>query len=515
MDNSGKPWGEWTIGGGTWDVYVGDAYGNFRALPAARVEQRELGQKATYPLLFYPPALPSYGFLNFTVKFNYTIDVSSLGPEFYSSYSVSPPLDYASWNISKMLLSFTAPPYSSVTIKIGPVPRDWVIRRAIVTPGTGGGTPSVFILNDEITISGILMGASNIYSGRAEIYVRADNYLETQAAYIRFRWTNVFSQFFLKNDIIRIEARAASATPSFPPGVISISVIRPPAIFLDQTLNQLDQNGVTTGNISLSLAGQYTVSAAYKSSDGLRVGVSRTSFKVLSVSVITDKDRVSLSSPTIMVELNSSDIPLISSARFVLTSPNGSTKTIMFDQVGGRFFRELSFPQTDPFAIGNWSISPSISFPNGIDRQLPPISFLILDDIPPIVSNVTQSPKEATFMEEVNISCIIIDKGVGVGSVRVSYNSGSARGNVTAKPVGPKTYSAVIPRQPPFATVSYVICAIDYSGNIGVSETFTYTVGIPLWLSIILILALVAIALIAVLYLKRRISPPPPPLPTP
>jgi len=509
-DNAGKPWGEWAISGGTWEAYVGDAYGNLYALPVNRVEQRELYQKATYPLFFYPPASPSYGFLNFTAKFNYTIEVSSPGPEFYSSYSVSPS-NYASWNISNPLLSFVAPPYSSIIIKMGPVPKDWVIREAFVTPGAGGGTPSVSILNDDITISGILMGTSNTYSGRAEIHVKADNYFESQAAYIRFRWANVSSPLFLQNDIISIEARAASAIPNFPPGTISILTLRPPAIILNQSLSQLDQNGVTTGSISLILTGQYSVIATYKSSDGLRVGSSRAFFKVLRASVTTDKDRVLLSSPMVMVELNSSDISSISSAKFILTSPNGSTRIVMFDQAGGRFFRELSFPQTDPSAIGNWSIIPSISFPNGIDRQLSSVSFLLIDDIPPIISNITQLPREATFMEEVNISCIVTDKGAGVGSVWISYVSGGTEVNVTASLIGLNTYSAVIPKQPPFITISYKVYAIDKIGNTRVSETLAYTVWIPLWLSILLILALVAAVLIALLYLKRRVPPPPSP----
>lgn len=515
-DNAGKPWGEWAIGGGKWEAYVKDAYGNLYALPADRVEQMELHQKAVYPLFFYPPVSPSYGFLDFTVRFNYTIEASSQGPEFNSSYSVSPSSN-ALWNVSNPLFSFVAPSYSSILIKIGPVPTDWVIREAFVTPGAGGGTPFVSIVNNYITIDGIVMGASDTYSGGAEIRVKADNYLETQAAYIRFRWTNVFSSFFLQNDVISVEARAASTIPSFPPGVVSISVIRPPAIFFDQSLNQFDQNGVTTRNISLVLNGLYSVSVTYKSSDGLRVGASRASFKVLGVFAAIDKDRVLLSLPMVILELNSSDVSLISSAKFVLTAPNSSTKTIIFDQAGDRFFKEISFPQTDPSVIGNWSIFPLISFPNGIERQLPPISFLILDDIPPIVSNITQSPREATFMEEVNISCIVIDKGVGVRSVWISYSSGNVKRNITAKPIGPRTYSAVIPRQPPFATVSYAIYVVDYSGNIGASGTFTYTVGIPLWLSIILILALVAAVLIVALYLKRRISLPPlpPPPPTP
>jgi len=79
-DKASKPWGEWEIGGGAWEAYVGDAYGNLYALPADRVEQIELGLKATYPLFFYSPASPSYGFLNFTVRFDYAIEVSSRGP---------------------------------------------------------------------------------------------------------------------------------------------------------------------------------------------------------------------------------------------------------------------------------------------------------------------------------------------------------------------------------------------------------------------------------------------------
>ncbi|MEM2088251.1 MAG: hypothetical protein QXF52_06200 [Thermoproteota archaeon] len=512
-DNAGKPWGEWEIGGGAWEAYVGDAYSNLYALPADRVEQREFGLKATYPLFFYSPASPSYGFLNFTVRFNYTIEVSSPGPEFYSSYSVSPRSN-ASWNISNTLLSFSAPPYSSVTIKIGPVPRDWVVQRAFVTPGAGGGTPSVSIVNDDITINGIVMGASNTYSGRAEIRVKADNYLETQSAYIRFRWMNTYSSVFLLNDTIRIEARAASANPSFPPGVISIKAVGPAGVLFNQSLNQLDQNGVTTENLCLSQAGQYLVNATYMSSDGLRVGAAEASFSTLRISVSTDKDIVLLSTPIVTVELNSSDISPISSARFVLTSPNGSTRIVMFDQVDGRFIRELSFPQTDSSAIGNWSISPSVFFENAVSRQLPTVSFLLVDDIPPTVSNITRLPAEATFMEEVNITCIVADKGTGVRAVWVSYSSGGLTWNATAKPVGPSKYSAVIPRQPPLTTVSYRVYATDNSGNTSVSENLAYSIGIPIWLLILAALALSSAVLITWLYLKRHMPPPSPP-PTP
>jgi hypothetical protein len=511
-DNAGKPWGEWEIVGGAWEAYVGDAYGNLYALPADRVEQRELGLKATYPLFFYSPASPSYGFLNLTVRFDYVIEVSSPGPEFNSSYSVSP-LSNASWNISNPLLSFSAPSYSSVAIKIGPVPRDWVVQRAFVTPGAGGGTPSVSIVNDEITISGIVMGTSNTYSGRAEIHVKADNYLESQAAYIRFRWMNVYSSVFLQNDTIRIEARAASSTPNFSPGVILIKAVGPAGVLLNQSLNQLDQNGVATGNLFLSQAGQYLVSATYISSDSLRVGASEASFNALRTSVSIDKDIVLLSSPTVTVELASSDISLISSARFALTSPNGSTRIFVFDQAGGRFIRELSFPQTDPFAVGNWSIAPLILFPNGISRQLSTVNFLVVDDIPPTISNITRLPTEATFMEEVNITCIVADKGTGVRTVWVYYSSGSVAGNATAEPLGANKYSAVIPRQPPFTTVSYRVYAVDNSGNTSVSENLAYSVGIPIWLMllIILIVALSATITITWLYVKRHRPPAPPP----
>lgn len=512
-DNAGKPWGEWEIGGGAWEAYVGDAYSNLYALPADRVEQLELGLKATYPLFFYSPASPSYGFLNFTVRFDYNIEVSSPGPEFYSSYSVSPRSN-ASWNISNPLLSFSASPYSSVTIKIGPVPRDWAVQRAFITPGAGGETPSVSIVNDDITISGIVMGASSTYSGRAEIHVKADNYLESQAAYVRFRLANTYSSVFLLNDTIRIEARAGSANPSFPPGVISIKAIGPAGVLFNQSLNQLDQNGVTTGNLCLSQAGQYLVSATYMSSDRLRVGATEASFNTLRISVSTDKNIVPLSSPTVTVELNSSDISPIDSARFILTPPNGSTRIVMFDQAGGRFIRELSFSQTDPSAIGNWSITPLILLPNGIGRQLPAVSFLLVDDIPPTISNITRLPTEATFMEEVNVTCIVVDKGTGVRTVLVSYISGGVVNNVTAKQIGPGKYSAVIPRHPPLTMVSYRVYAIDNSGNTSVSENLAYSVGIPLWLLILVVLALSSAILITWLYLKRH-APPPSPPPTP
>ncbi|MBO3810112.1 MAG: hypothetical protein FGF50_11045, partial [Candidatus Brockarchaeota archaeon] len=514
-DNAGKPWGEWEIGGETWKAYVEDFHGNLHALPADRVEQREFGLKVTYPLYFHPPASPSYGFLNFTASFNCSVEVSRPGPEFYSNYSVSPFSD-ASWNISNLNLSFTAPPYSSVTIKIGPVPRDWAIRGASVTPGPGGGTPLISIVNSDIMISGILMGASNTYSGRAEIHVKADNYLETPAAYIRFRWMGVSTPILLVNDTIRIEARAASTIPSFPPGVISIKAVGPTGVLLDQSLNQLDQNGVSTGDLHLNRAGRYLVSTTYKSSDGLRVGATRASFDVLNVSVATDRNVVPLSSPTVTIELVPSNVSLISSAKFALTSPNGSTKTVMFNQVGDKFVRELSFPQTDPSVIGNWSIAASVLLLNGIERQLPLIGFLVSDDVPPVISNITQLPREATFMEEVNITCIVTDRGTGVRSVWVAYSSGAAGGNVTAKPVGPNTYSAIIPRQPPFTTVSYRVHAIDNSGNISTSETLTYNVAIPIWLSTILILvSIIIIILIAWLYRKRRRIPPPLPPPPP
>ncbi|MEM2099997.1 MAG: hypothetical protein QXP45_01455 [Thermoproteota archaeon] len=510
-DNAGKPWGEWEIGGGTWEAYVEDYYGNLHALPADRVEQREHGLKITYPLFFHPPASPSYGFLNFTVKFNYTLEVSSRGPEFYSKYSVSP-LSNASWNIFNTNFYFAAPPYSSVTIKIGPVPRDWIIQRAFITPGLGGGTPSVLVMNDEITISGILMGASNTYSGRAEIRVKADNYLETQAAYIRVKWMSVFSSILLENDTVRIEARAASAIPSFPPGVISIRVVGPAGVLFNQSLNQLDQNGVVTGELYLSKAGQYLVGATYKSSDGLRVGMTEAYLNVLRVSVSTDRRIVPLSSPTVTIELASSNISLISSAKFVLTSPNGSTKMVMFEKEGGIFVRNLSFPQTDPYAVGNWSITASILLLNGIERQLLSIGFLVLDDIPPVISNITQQPKEATFMEDVSITCTVTDKGTGVRSVWISYKSGAAGGNVTAKPVGLNTYSVIIPRQHPFATVSYRVYAADNSGNISFSEELAYSVAIPLWISTMLILFLIVIIVLIIwLYSKRRKMPPPPP----
>jgi hypothetical protein len=509
-DNFGKPWGEWEIVGGAWEAYVEDDYRNLYALPADRIRQRELGLKVTYPLFFYPPALPSYGFLNFTVRFNYTIEVSSPGPEFYSSYSVSP-LNPASWNISNPLLSFTAAPYSSVTIKIGPVPEDWAIERAFITSGAGGGIPSVSIVNDDITISGIKMGASNTYSGSAEINIKADNYLETPAAYIRFRWMDVFASTFLLNDTIRIEARAASSVPSFPSGVIAIQVTGPTGILLNQSLTQLDRNGVVTGGLFLSQAGQYLVTSTFKSSDGLRVGAAKASFNALSASTIVDKDIVPLSTPTVTVELTSSNVSLISSAKFILKSPNGSTRMVMFNRVDDRFIKELSFPQIDPSILGSWSITSLIRFLDGVERQLPSVSFTIRDDIPPTISNITRLPSEATFMDDVNVTCTVEDRGAGVKSVWVSYSSGGVTINVTARPVGPSRYSAIIPRQPLLTRVSFRIYAVDNSGNTGVSETLAYSIGIPPWLLIIMITALFLAALIALLYVKRRKAPPPPP----
>lgn len=512
-DNAGKPWGEWTISGGAWKAYVIDFYGNPHPLPAERVEQREQAQKVVYPLLFYPPASPSYGFLNLTVRFNYTIEAFSVGPEFNSSYTVSPRSD-AFWNISNPLISFRATPQSSITIKIGPVPRDWVVQRANVTPGAGGGKPTVSILDDDITISGILTGSSNTYSGRVEIYVKADNYLESQAAYIRFRQAGVLSTFFLQNDSIRIEVRAASSAPSFPPGLVDITVRGPEGFALHRSVNQLDQEGAVADKISLSKVGWYLVSATYKSDDGLSVGFSGSSFKILTVSATVDKDIVLLSSSNATVELDSSDISSISSARFVLTSPNGSTRTVDLDRVGGRFIKGLSFPQTDPHAIGNWSIAPSISFPDGTERQLPKLSLVLADDIPPVISNITRLPKQVTFIDEVNISCTVTDKGTGVASVWISYSSGGVTRTVPAKLVGPDTYSAAIPSQPPFTRVSYNIYAIDFSGNV-TSENLAYDVGMPMRLWGVLVLALTSAILVAWLYVGRRRAPPiPPPPPT-
>ncbi|MEM3712367.1 MAG: hypothetical protein QXR97_02360 [Thermoproteota archaeon] len=509
-DNAGKPWGEWELESGAWKAFVEDYYGNTHTLPAEKVEQREVGLKVTYPLFFYPPASPSYGFLNFTAKFNYIIEVFSRGPEFYSNYYVSP-MNNASWKVYNQFFSFKAPSYSLVTIKIGLVPRDWVIQRASITPGAGGGIPSVSIVNNEITISNIVMGDSDTYFGRAEIYLKADNYLETQAAYVRFRWMDVYSSVFLENDTIRIEARAASATSDFPPGMIWIRVVGPETFSFTQYLNQLDQNGVITGGIRLSRAGQYSVSVTYVSSDGLRVGATETSFNTLRIFASTDKKIVLLSSPTLIIELNSSDVSPISLARFALTAPNGSARMIVFDQVGSRFIREISFSQTDPSAIGNWVISTTVLFKDGVSRQLPVVNFTLVDDIPPAISNMTRSPREATFMEDVNITCIVTDRGTGVKTVWVSYSSGGLTQNVTAKPVGSHKYSAIIPRQPPLTTVSYRVYAVDKSGNLSSSETITYGVGIPLWLSItITILILVPILLIVwrALYVKRLKKPP-------
>jgi len=509
-DNFGKPWGEWEIVGGAWEAYVEDDYGNHCALPADSIRQRELGLKVTYPLFFYPPALPSYGFLNFTVRFNYTIEVSSPGPEFYSVYSVSP-LNPAFWNISNSLLSFAAVPYSSVTLKIGPVPGDWIVEGAFITPGAGGGTPSVSIVNDAITISGIKMGASNTYHGRAEINIKADNYLETPDAYIRFRWMDVSPSVFLLNDTIRIEARAASSVPSFPHGVITIRVTGPTGILLNQSLTQLDRNGVVTGDLFLSQAGQYFVGSTFRSSDGLRVGAAKASFNTLRASTAIDKDIVPLSMPIVTIELTSSNFSLISSAKFILKSPNGSTRMVMFNRVDDRFIKELSLPQTDPLILGSWSITPSILFPDGVERQLSSASFIVRDDIPPTISNITRLPSEATFMDDVNFTFIVEDKGTGVKLVWVSYSAGGGAINVTAKPVGPSGYSALIPRQPPFARVSLRVYAVDNSGNTSVSETITYTVGLPTWLLIVLIVTSCLAILTALLYVKRRKSPPPPP----
>ncbi|MEM2929583.1 MAG: hypothetical protein QW797_01815 [Thermoproteota archaeon] len=83
---------------------------------------------------------------------------------------------------------------------------------------------------------------------------------------------------------------------------------------------------------------------------------------------------------------------------------------------------------------------------------------------------------------------------------------------MSAKLVGLNTYSAIIPRQPPFAKVSYRVYAADNSGNISVSEELTYSVTIPLWLSTTLILVLIIVIILIIwLYSKRRKMPPPPP----
>lgn len=482
-DSVEKPWAYWEISAVDWSVRVQDAYGALHPLPATEVRQLESGLKVSYPIYVFPNAFPSYGFLNFTMALNYTIEASSNGPQFFTNYTVFPE-SLARWMISNPAVAFTAARGSNVTIKIDSIPNEWDIRSASVTAGPGGGIPVVLIQTGSILIRNILMGNMTSYSGSVILNMDAPNFLDTLTSYVQYRWKNSTTSFFLRGDAMRIDARASSTLPDYPPGKISLEVKGPSGSIFSQVFGQENENGVATGDIQLSLAGTHIVIATYRSLDGFRVGIFRGECGVLQVRSAIEKDRVLLSSARVSIELEPSDMGLVGSGTLALVSPNGTISGLSTDRINNKLVKTISFLQTDPSVIGNWSVIPSIVFPNGLSRDLSPLRFRVLDDIPPNITNVFQLPKETTFLDPVNVTIVVDDKGTGVNSVWISYSIGdsSTRNNITAVRLRQGIYSATIPRQSPFTRVSYWVCADDKAKNSSELGPYSYEVLIPIWM---------------------------------
>jgi len=136
----------------------------------------------------------------------------------------------------------------------------------------------------------------------------------------------------------------------------------------------------------------------------------------------------------------------------------------------GNYWSDYTGVDSDGDGIGD---TPYHIDDDSIDRY-PLIKLVGLDTTPPVIEDVEYSPLYPTDVEDVTVSAIITDN-VGITSVILSYYNECVWENVTMR-LSNGFYVAVIPAMATGTTVTFVIYATDFSGNVA-SYAESYTVA--------------------------------------
>lgn len=129
----------------------------------------------------------------------------------------------------------------------------------------------------------------------------------------------------------------------------------------------------------------------------------------------------------------------------------------------------------------------------------------IIDNTPPVFSNLEWSPSEPAVNEEVNVSVRVFEEGSGIGNVTLWFRTNTSGWECSSMTLQNGNWTCRIPGQAENATVEFYAECYDNAGNFAATLEKSYTVkatyvsGFPLhWL--LLIIACVGAALTSAAY---------------
>jgi len=495
-DAHDRPWGEWVVSSSGWSARVRDSKGVWHALPAEGIMESIHEERANYRLWVIPPFLPSIGFLSYGLRFPWNCTLTGPGPILQSRYSVQP--SHTEWFIWSEIARLTAPRSSSLRFIVDRVPEDWSVSSFRIGAGPGGGTPFARIVDSDLEIGGILMGPSSTYLGNISVAVRSSNYLSGPFSYLRMRLGNATGSFFLANDSTTLEAKAASTSNLIPAGEVSAALLGPAGEVFNVVMPQAEGGAASAGPFVLRQVGFHRLIASFLSSDGLRAGARLVEIWVVKFHTSVSGPIVRLSSPQVELRLIPSEPNSVGLAWAVLAGPSGDIQRIGLASSNGSLSGSRSFSTDDPSEVGDWFASFWVNFPDGSDRLVGREAFKVVDDLPPVIGNVTILPSEPSIFDDVKVVFNVLERGSGLNRTWVSYIAwqGQEEAIVEAEPMAGGAFQAVIPRQLPFAQVVLWVRGSDLSGNVSSHGPVAYKVGIPMWLLASLVLLIIGGVLI-------------------
>ena len=500
-DEIGQPWGEWSTSSAGWSVAVKDQKWVWHSLPAEDISEQIYDGQARYRIRVDPPSVPSIGFLTYKLGFSWEYWLAKPGPLFETRYWVHP--TYVSWQVLREGINTAAPPHSSLKFLIEGVPEDWAISSFCITSGPGGGTPFAKLENSSLEIGGILLGPSPSYTGNASVTVQASNYLNTPHSKLLLRLGTSEGTFFIVNDNVTLETKASSALGATPAGDVYATLTGPSGEVFSVLASQPEDGVASAGPFTLLQVGSHNLVASFTSADGLRVGAKSVQICISKFWAGTDRPVVGLSSPLVEFLLVPSEPSSVGLAWVVVSDPSGTERRVGLAFSNSSFTGSWSVSTQDPSVVGEWVTSFWVNFPDGSDRLVGTETLLIIDDLPPVIENVTTIPAEPSMFDDVDIFFSVQERGSGLNRTWVAYTTwaGQRETIVEANSEPGGWFKASIPRQLPFAQVHFWVWAQDLSDNTSSSGPLSYSVGVPTWLTAS---AIIVMALAAAVYLRRK-----------